>query len=52
LPDGLARLREQGIKLRDATSFGLPGHVRLGVLSPEAQDALHNAWCDIVKGHQ
>ncbi len=33
-------LREAGIKLRDATSFGLPGHVRLGVLSPEAQDAL------------
>ena len=52
LPDGLARLREQGIKLRDATSFGLPGHVRLGVLSPRAQDALHNAWCDIVKGNQ
>jgi histidinol-phosphate aminotransferase len=33
-------LRVEGIKLRDATSFGLPGHVRLGVLSPEAQDAL------------
>lgn len=33
-------LRQAGIKLRDATSFGLPGHVRLGVLSPEAQDAL------------
>lgn len=35
-----ARLREQGLKLRDATSFGLPGWVRLGVLSPSAQDAL------------
>jgi histidinol-phosphate aminotransferase len=35
-----ARLREQGLKLRDATSFGLPGWVRLGVLSPLAQDAL------------
>jgi histidinol-phosphate aminotransferase len=33
-------LRTQGIKLRDATSFGLPGWVRLGVLSPLAQDAL------------
>jgi histidinol-phosphate aminotransferase len=33
-------LREAGIKLRDATSFGLPGHVRVGVLPPEAQDAL------------
>ncbi|MDZ7939088.1 MAG: aminotransferase class I/II-fold pyridoxal phosphate-dependent enzyme [Rhodoferax sp.] len=38
-----AALRAQGIKLRDATSFGLPGWVRLGVLSPQAQDALHLA---------
>jgi histidinol-phosphate aminotransferase len=36
----VAALREAGVKLRDATSFGLPGHVRLGVLSPEAQDVL------------
>ncbi|MEY2860247.1 MAG: hypothetical protein RL392_705 [Pseudomonadota bacterium] len=35
-----ARLRHQGLKLRDATSFGLPGWVRLRVLSPMAQDAL------------
>jgi histidinol-phosphate aminotransferase len=35
-----ATLRTQGIKLRDATSFGLPGWVRLGVLPPVAQDAL------------
>jgi histidinol-phosphate aminotransferase len=35
-----AALRVQGIKLRDATSFGLPGWVRLGVLPPVAQDAL------------
>ena len=40
LPGTLARLREQGIKVRDATSFGLPGYVRLGVLAPAAQDAL------------
>ena len=40
LPGALARLREQGIKLRDATSFGLPGYVRLGVLAPAAQDKL------------
>ncbi|MDZ7918715.1 aminotransferase class I/II-fold pyridoxal phosphate-dependent enzyme [Rhodoferax sp.] len=33
-------LRVHGIKLRDATSFGLPGWVRLGVLPPAAQDAL------------
>jgi histidinol-phosphate aminotransferase len=35
-----ARLRQQGLKLRDATSFGLSGWVRLGVLPPAAQDAL------------
>ncbi len=40
LPEALARLRAQGIKLRDATSFGLSGQVRLGVLAPVAQDAL------------
>lgn len=36
-------LRLQGLKLRDATSFGLAGWVRLGVLSPLAQDALFAA---------
>ena len=36
----MAALRAAGIKLRDATSLGLPGHFRLGVLAPEAQDAL------------
>lgn len=36
----LAALRAAGIKLRDATSFGLPGWYRLGTLAPEAQDAL------------
>ena len=40
----LAMLRASGIKLRDATSFGLPGMVRLGVLAPAAQDALQAAW--------
>lgn len=40
----LARLREQGIKLRDTSSFGLPGFARLGVLPPVAQDALQAAW--------
>jgi len=49
-PDGpeidarLAALRTAGIKLRDTTSFGLPGHVRLGVLPPASQDALCAAW--------
>jgi histidinol-phosphate aminotransferase len=40
-----AQLRTQGIKLRDATSFGLPGWVRLGVLPPQAQDALFGVSC-------
>ena len=39
------RLRAHGIKLRDAASFGLPGHVRLGVLPPDAQDALYSGFC-------
>ena len=37
-------LRAQGVKLRDCASFGLPGHVRLGVLAPPAQQALAAAW--------
>lgn len=36
----LQGLRAAGIKLRDATSFGLPDHVRLSVQPPVAQDAL------------
>jgi histidinol-phosphate aminotransferase len=44
LQQALAALRAQGIKLRDTSSFGLPGHVRLGVQPPAVQDALHNAW--------
>ncbi len=36
-------LRTQGIKLRDASSFGLAGHVRLSVLPPDSQDALRTA---------
>ncbi|MDP1740825.1 MAG: aminotransferase class I/II-fold pyridoxal phosphate-dependent enzyme [Polaromonas sp.] len=48
LPQALAQLRSQGIKLRDATSFGLPGHVRMSAMSPAAQDALHNAWQHLI----
>lgn len=40
LPTWLARLRRHGIKLRDATSFGLSGWVRVGVLSLQGQEAL------------
>lgn len=43
-PLDLAALRAaHGIKLRDATSFGLPGCVRVGVLPPQAHDALAQA---------
>lgn len=44
LPSHLKRLRAAGIKLRDATSFGLSGHVRVSVQPPAAQDALEMAW--------
>lgn len=44
LPAALASLREDGIKLRDCASFGLPGQVRLGVLEPAAGQALRRAW--------
>jgi len=40
----LEQLRQHGVQLRDCTSFGLPGWVRLGVLPPPAQQALEAAW--------
>jgi histidinol-phosphate aminotransferase len=40
----LQALRGHGIKLRDCSSFGLPGHVRMGVLPPASQQALWQAW--------
>ena len=43
-PKLAAELRAEGIKLRDCASFGLPGHVRLGVLQPQSQEALKEAW--------
>lgn len=46
LPTALGYLRLRGIKLRDAASFGLPGHFRLSVQPAEAQDALKVAWRD------
>ena len=42
-------LRRHGIKLRNAASFGLFGHVRLGVLPPTAQDALALALAHLQK---
>lgn len=44
MPQRLQQLRAQGIKLRDCASFGLPGHVRMGVLPPASQQALAQAW--------
>ena len=46
----LAALRQHGIKLRDCTSFGLPGAVRLGVLQPASQDALQTVWQAVQAG--
>ena len=49
LERALAALRQHGIKLRDTTSFGLLGQVRLSVQPPAAQDALRQAWQHIIK---
>ncbi|MEK9804231.1 MAG: aminotransferase, partial [Curvibacter sp.] len=49
LAQALLALRLQGIKLRAASSFGLPGQVRLGVLPPASQDALRTAWQDLMQ---
>lgn len=43
LSNWIAALRTRQIKVRDTASFGLPNHVRLGVLAPGAQDALRDA---------
>jgi len=43
-PRRAAALRAEGVKLRDCASFGLPGLVRLGVLPPQSQQALKEAW--------
>ena len=51
LPAALRALRARGIKLRDCTSFGLPGHVRLGVLAPASQQALRAAWAGLGAGY-
>lgn len=42
-------LRARGVKLRDCCSFGLPGHVRLCVHTPEAQQALVHAWTEVTQ---
>ncbi|ARU06900.1 hypothetical protein CCO03_15330 [Comamonas serinivorans] len=40
----LAFMRARGVKLRDTTSMGLPGWVRLAVRPPADQEALRAAW--------
>ncbi|MBC7608326.1 MAG: aminotransferase class I/II-fold pyridoxal phosphate-dependent enzyme [Polaromonas sp.] len=47
--EALNELRIHGIKLRDCASFGLPGHVRLSVQPPAAQEALATAWQDLIQ---
>ncbi len=49
LGDVLAALRARGIKLRETTSFGLPGRLRASVQPPAAQDALCAAWRQIME---
>lgn len=51
LEQALTAQRQQGIKLRDATSFGLPGQMRLSVQPPAAQDVLHKAWLHMIEGN-
>lgn len=46
-PDIGLRLREHGIQLRDAASFGLPGWVRVSAQPPAAQRALQWALLEI-----
>jgi len=46
-PQQLLRLRAHGVKLRDTSTMGLPGHVRLSVQPPQAQQALHDAWREV-----
>jgi len=43
----LPALRQRGIKLRDARSFGLPGWLRVSTQPPSAQAALYQAIKDL-----
>jgi len=43
----LSGLRALGVKLRDTSTMGLPGHVRLSVQTPHAQQALRDAWREV-----
>ena len=47
VPTLLQALRERGIKLRNATSLGAPGWLRLSVQRPDSQDALLQALMEL-----
>ena len=46
LSERLSFLRAAGIKVRECSSFGLSGVLRLGVLAPSSQDALQKFWLE------
>jgi histidinol-phosphate aminotransferase len=46
-PDHALRLRERGIRVRDASSFGLDGWVRVSAQPPAAQQALQQVLLEI-----
>ncbi len=52
LQQALAVLRSHGLKVRDTRSFGLPGHLRLSVQPPAAQDTLNSLWQHFMKASQ
>lgn len=43
----LPHLRTLGVKLRDTSTMGLPGHVRISVQPPQVQQALRDAWHEV-----
>jgi histidinol-phosphate/aromatic aminotransferase/cobyric acid decarboxylase-like protein len=46
-----AALLRRGIAVRDCTSFGLPGHIRIAARRPDECRRLVAAW-DVVQGEQ
>ena len=44
----LPELRTLGLKLRDCSSMGLPGWVRVSVQAPPSQQALSQLWRQVI----